>query len=67
MPLAWYHEFEGGRSFYTALGHKKEHYQDPILVKQIAGGIQWAMEGGAAKAATSQKNDDNATATKVTN
>jgi type 1 glutamine amidotransferase len=48
MPLAWYHEFEGGRSFYTALGHRKESYQDPILVKHIRGGILWAM--GLAKA-----------------
>jgi uncharacterized protein len=43
LPLAWYHEFEGGRSFYTALGHKPEHYQDPILLKHIRGGILWAM------------------------
>jgi len=49
MPIAWYHEFEGGRSFYTALGHKKEHYKDPLLVKQITGGILWAMEGGTAR------------------
>ena len=47
LPLAWYHKFEGGRSFYTALGHKKEHYQDPILLKHIRGGILWAM--GAAE------------------
>ncbi len=25
-PLAWCHEFEGGRQFYTAMGHKIEHY-----------------------------------------
>lgn len=49
MPLAWYQEFEGARSFYTALGHKKEHYQNPILVKLIRGGILWAM-GGPTKA-----------------
>ncbi|MGI8908186.1 MAG: ThuA domain-containing protein [Candidatus Sumerlaeaceae bacterium] len=66
MPIAWYHEFEGGRSFYTALGHKKEHYQDPFLVKQIAGGILWAMEGSGAKVGTSQNNDDSVTATRVT-
>ena len=29
IPLAWSHEFEGARSFYTALGHKKESYSDP--------------------------------------
>lgn len=43
LPLAWYHEFEGGRSFYVALGHKNEHYKDPILYKMIQGGILWAM------------------------
>jgi type 1 glutamine amidotransferase len=52
MPLAWYHEFEGGRSFYTALGHKPEHYKDPTLLKHIRGGILWAMEKPAKTAAT---------------
>lgn len=42
-PLAWCHEFEGGRSWYTALGHKKEHYADADLKKHILGGILWAM------------------------
>lgn len=42
-PLAWCHEFEGGRCWFTALGHKKEHYSDPNLMKHILGGIQWAM------------------------
>jgi type 1 glutamine amidotransferase len=56
MPLAWYHEFEGGRSFYTALGHKKEHYQDPTLVKHIRGGILWAM--GEAKMPTEKKPEE---------
>jgi uncharacterized protein len=44
LPLAWYQEFDGGRQFYTALGHKKEHYSEPILRKQIAGGILWVMK-----------------------
>jgi type 1 glutamine amidotransferase len=43
LPLAWYQTFDGGRQFYTALGHKNEHYSDPLLRKQIAGGIMWAM------------------------
>lgn len=42
-PLAWYHEFEGGRCWYTTLGHRKECYSDPIFVKHILGGILWAM------------------------
>ncbi len=43
FPLAWRHQFDGGREFYTALGHKKEHYSDPRLTRHILGGILWAM------------------------
>ncbi len=43
IPLAWRHQFDGGRAWYTALGHQKEHYSDPRLMKHILGGILWAM------------------------
>jgi uncharacterized protein len=43
FPLAWKHEIEGGRAWYTALGHQKEHYSDPMLMQHILGGILWAM------------------------
>ena len=43
FPLAWRHEFDGGRAWYTALGHKPEHYSDPKLAQHILGGILWAM------------------------
>ena len=43
FPLAWHHSFEGGRAWYTALGHKPEHYSDPKLARHILGGILWAM------------------------
>jgi len=42
-PLAWRHEFEGGRAWYTALGHKSEAYSDPKLTGLLLGGILWAM------------------------
>jgi type 1 glutamine amidotransferase len=42
MPLAWYHEFDGGREFYVALGHNKEDYANPILYGIIENGILWA-------------------------
>ena len=45
LPLAWYHEYDGGREFYTALGHNKADYSNPILYNQILGGILWAMGG----------------------
>jgi type 1 glutamine amidotransferase len=44
FPLAWYHEFDGGREFYTALGHQIEHYADPNLIKHLEGGLLWTLE-----------------------
>jgi type 1 glutamine amidotransferase len=41
-PIAWYHEFEGGRAFYTALGHRPELYTDPVFTRHLLGGIRWA-------------------------
>jgi type 1 glutamine amidotransferase len=43
FPLAWCHTFDGGRQFYTSLGHQIEHYADPIFRQHILGGIQWAL------------------------
>ncbi|RPH99917.1 MAG: hypothetical protein EHM72_10655, partial [Calditrichaeota bacterium] len=42
-PLAWYHEFDGGRQFYTALGHKIEYYDDVHFIRHLEGGILWAI------------------------
>lgn len=41
-PIAWYHEFDGGRSWYTAMGHTAESYSDPLFRDHILGGILWA-------------------------
>jgi type 1 glutamine amidotransferase len=45
-PMAWYHAYEGGRAFYTALGHTDESYSDPKYLDHILGGIKYAMGGG---------------------
>jgi hypothetical protein len=42
-PLTWCRAFEGGRTWYTALGHKPEHYSDATFRQHLLGGIQWAM------------------------
>ncbi|MFI5140387.1 MAG: ThuA domain-containing protein, partial [Sphingobacteriales bacterium] len=42
-PMSWYHEYDGGRAFYTALGHTDESYADPLYLKHLLGGIQYAM------------------------
>jgi len=42
-PIAWYHDFEGGRSFYTALGHTNESWSDPLFLGHLLAGIQYAI------------------------
>lgn len=42
-PISWYHKFEGGRIFYTALGHTKECYTDPLFLNHLWAGLKWAL------------------------
>ena len=42
-PMAWYHEYDGGRSFYTEFGHTEASYADSNYLKHILGGIQYAI------------------------
>jgi type 1 glutamine amidotransferase len=44
-PMAWYHEFEGGRVFYTALGHVDAVWEDADFLKHVYGGIWYAAKG----------------------
>jgi type 1 glutamine amidotransferase len=41
--MAWYHEFGGGRSFYTALGHTDASYSEPLFLAHITGGINYVL------------------------
>ena len=45
-PIVWYHEYDGGRSFYTAVGHEGSSFSEPLVIKHILGGIQYAMGDG---------------------
>jgi type 1 glutamine amidotransferase len=42
-PLAWCHEHEGGRSFYTAMGHTEDSYAEAPFLDHVLGGIRWAL------------------------
>jgi type 1 glutamine amidotransferase len=42
-PIAWYHRFDGGRAWYTAMGHTTESYADSTFRDHLAGGILWAV------------------------
>jgi hypothetical protein len=41
-PIVWFHMYDGGRAWYTAMGHTVESYTDPVFVEHLAGGILWA-------------------------
>jgi type 1 glutamine amidotransferase len=43
-PISWCQEFEGGKVFYTALGHTKECYTDSLFLKHLLAGMKWAMK-----------------------
>ncbi len=45
-PIAWYHEYDGGRAWYTALGHTSESYYEPLFLAHLWGGIMYAVGGG---------------------
>ena len=39
-PMAWYHDYDGGKAFYTNFGHTDETFSEPVFVKHLLGGIQ---------------------------
>jgi type 1 glutamine amidotransferase len=41
-PIVWYHTYDGGRAWYTALGHTAESYAEPLFLEHLLGGIRWA-------------------------
>ncbi|MEZ4699101.1 MAG: ThuA domain-containing protein [Rhodothermales bacterium] len=50
-PISWAHVYDGGRAFYTGLGHTDASYSAPLYLQHILGGIRWAAgqaEGDAA-------------------
>ena len=46
-PIAWYHAYDGGRAFYTGLGHTDESFTEPLFLQHLLGGIRYAMGDGA--------------------
>ncbi|KAI0770501.1 class I glutamine amidotransferase-like protein [Fomes fomentarius] len=57
-PIAWFQEHgagsdagsAAGRSFYTSLGHTSEIWQDPLFVRHVMGGVEWALLSGTTRA-----------------
>ncbi len=47
-PFVWYHEFDGGRAFYTGGGHTRESYSDTLFLQHLLGGIKYAIGNNTA-------------------
>ncbi|MFT4053450.1 MAG: ThuA domain-containing protein [Novosphingobium sp.] len=46
-PVSWAREFEGGRVFYTSLGHTEAAWSDPVVLAHVRGGLLWAAHYSA--------------------
>ena len=42
-PIAWEHDFDGGRAWYTQGGHTAESYAEPLFLGHLLGGIKYAI------------------------
>jgi len=56
-PIAWWHDYDGGRSWYTALGHTSESYYEPLFLAHLWGGITYAVGAGQKQVAISTRPD----------
>ena len=45
-PMSWYHDFDGGRAFYTNMGHTEATYSEPAFLRHLLGGLRYAMGSG---------------------
>ncbi len=43
FPAVWCNTFDGGRQWYTALGHDKTDFENPLYMQHILGGLQWVV------------------------
>jgi type 1 glutamine amidotransferase len=43
-PIAWFQEYDGGRSFYTGLGHTDESFDSELFQKHILGGLYYVLQ-----------------------
>src|SRR5438552_2195159 len=48
-PMSWYHDFDGGRAFYTNMGHTEATFSEPLFLRHLLGGLRYAMGGATQK------------------
>jgi cytochrome c len=48
-PIAWCQEYDGGRAWYSAMGHTGESFQEPRFLAHLLAGIRYAAGQTAAR------------------
>ena len=44
-PMSWYQQYDGGRAFYTSMGHTDESFSEPLVLQHIWEGLHYVMGG----------------------
>jgi type 1 glutamine amidotransferase len=44
-PMSWTRKVDGGRVFYTAMGHTTKSYSEPWFLNHLAEGLDWVLGG----------------------
>src|SRR5687767_1116171 len=42
-PMSWYHPYDGGRAFYTNMGHTEATFSEPLFLRHLLGGLRYAI------------------------
>lgn len=58
-PITWYHDYDGGRSFYTGLGHTKEMFSNEHFLALLTKGLRYAVGGKPALDYTKVRPENN--------
>ena len=43
-PVSWYHEYDGGRAFYTNFGHTKASFSESLMIEHLKGGLKYLLQ-----------------------
>jgi len=65
-PMSWHHEYDGGRAWYTGMGHTEESFSEPFFLQHLLGGIRYAMGSGELDYAKARPEENRFTKTILT-
>lgn len=60
-PMAWYHDYDGGKVFYSNFGHTSETFSEPLITQHFKAGLNsvWATKLDYSKVKTERAPEEN--------